>query len=358
MGRKNQKFVAKPISGEKVMRQRFFGMSGLVIVLNIVFSDNIRVQLLTLGLMLVTTLLFTPAGRVLVGTWAKKEKWRTLNVPQKTVFFKFYVAIPVIAAALMIHTATYSRVVSDGVMSYVFPASEDISNSVMLTKLRGVMDTKLPNLFSSVALYFAYLFGIGSIVKNMQIGMSGKMIKRIRNSADARRILEQMTWDQFEKILRKFFESKGYKATLTNTGSDGGIDVALEKNGRREMVQAKHWKVNRVGVSIVREIYGVVQAERMNRGFIVTSGLFTEEAREFAVKVSGKIVLIDGNLLIEIIKGDSEFEKQTDATISSAISIEEKSCTMCGGQMVLRTANKKTFWGCSNYPECRNTHEV
>ncbi|MDH8346177.1 restriction endonuclease, partial [Klebsiella pneumoniae] len=74
-----------------------------------------------------------------------------------------------------------------------------------------------------------------------------------------------------EKILRKFFESKGYKATLTNTGADGGVDVALEKNGRKEMVQAKHWKVNRVGVSVVREIYGVVQAERMHRGFIVTS---------------------------------------------------------------------------------------
>ncbi|WP_243211227.1 restriction endonuclease (plasmid) [Klebsiella pneumoniae] len=358
MGRKNQKVVAKPVSGEKVMRQRFFGMSGLVIALNIVFADNIRVQLLTLCLMLMTTLLLTPAGRVLVGTWANKEKWRTLNVPQKTVFFKFYVAIPVIAIALIIHTATYSRVVTDGVMSYVFPVSEDISDSVMLTKLRGIMDTKLPNIFSSIALYFAYLFGIGSIVKNMQIGMSEKMIKRIRNSADARRVLEQMTWDQFEKILRKFFESKGYKAALTNTGADGGVDVALEKNGRKEMVQAKHWKVNRVGVSVVREIYGVVQAERMHRGFIVTSGLFTEEAREFADKVSGKVVLIDGNLLIEIIKGDSEFEKQTDATINSAEPIEEKTCSVCSSKMILRTVNKRTFWGCSNYPECRNTHEI
>lgn len=358
MGRKNQSFVAKPVSGEKMMRQRFFGMSGLVIVLNIVFADNIRIQLLTFGLVLITTLLFTPAGRVLVGTWANKEKWRTLNVPQKTVFFKFYVAIPVIAVALMIHTTTYSRVVTDSVMSYVFPASEDISDSAMLTKLRGVMDTKLPNIFSSIALYFAYLFGISSIVKNMQIGMSGKMIKRIRNSADARRVLEQMTWDQFEKILRKFFESKGYQATLTSTGSDGGIDVALEKNGRREMVQAKHWKVNRVGVSVVREIYGVVEAERMHRGFIVTSGLFTEEAHEFSDKVSGKIVLIDGNLLIEIIKGDSEFEKETVATINNEVPNEKNNCPVCGGQMVLRITNKRTFWGCSNFPDCRNTHEV
>lgn len=358
MGRKNQRVVAKPISGEKVMRQRFFGVSALVIVLNIIFSDDIRVQLLTLGLMLITTLAFTPAGLVLIGTWIKKEKWRTLNVPQKTFFFKFYVAIPFIALALIAHTATYSRVVTDGVMSYVFPVNEDISDSGMLIKLRSFMDLSLPNVFSSIALYFAYFFGIGSIVKNIQIGMSGHMIKRIRNSADARRVLEQLSWDQFEKILRKFFESKGYTATLTSTGADGGIDVALVKNGRREMVQAKHWKANRVGVSVVREIYGVVQAEKMNRGFIITSGLFTKEARDFANKVAGKVALIDGNLLIEIIKGDSEFERQTDTELNNTNTAEDSDCPVCGGKMILRAVNKKSFWGCSNFPECRNTHEV
>ena len=358
MSRKKQNVAPKPVSGEKAMRQRFYGMSGLIVVLNIVFPDNIRVQLITLGLMLITTLLFTPAGRVLIGTWFNKEKWRTLNITQKTVFFKFYIAIPVIALALLIHTATYSRQVADGVMGYLFPSGEDISGSNMLTSLRGIIDSKLPNIFSSISLYLAYMFGIGSVVKNIQIGMSGKMLKRLRNSADARRVLDQMTWDQFEKILRKFFESKGYKATLTNNGSDGGIDVALEKNGRREMVQAKHWKSSRVGVAVVREIFGVIQAEKMHRGFIITSGLFTEDAKEFVNKIPGKIVLIDGDLLIQIIKGDSEFEKKTHDVIKTAVPLDGTECSMCGGVMVLRTADKKTFWGCSNYPECRNTQEV
>ncbi|PHM72408.1 restriction endonuclease [Xenorhabdus sp. KJ12.1] len=358
MGRKKQNYAAKPVSGEKVMRQRFFGLSVLIIVLNVVFSDNIRIQILTLAIMLIATFLFTPSGCVLVGTWTNKEKWRTLTVSQNTVFFKYYVAIPVITLSLVIHSATYSRVIANEAMSYIFPPNEDITGSVMLTKLRGILDHYLPDMFSSLALYVAYLFGIGSVVKNMQIGMSGKMIKRIKNSADARRVLDQMTWDQFEEILRKFFESKGYTASRTKNGADGGIDVVLMKNGRREMIQAKHWKVNRVGVSVVREIYGVVQAEKMHRGFIVTSGLFTAEARDFADKVSGKVLLIDGNLLIEIIKGDSDFEKQTGSSISTAVILEENDCTVCGGKMVLRTANKKTFWGCSNFPECRNTHEV
>lgn len=358
MDRKSKKNVGKPISVAKVMRQRFFGMSGLVVILNIIFFDDIRVQLVTLGLMLVTTLFFTPSGRVLVGTWINNEKWRMLNVSQKTLFFKIYVAIPLVIAALIIHTTVSSRFLADSVMSYIFPPNEDISDSVMLTKLQGMMDKILPNIFSAFSQYLAYLFAIGSIVKNLQIGISNRMIKRLRNSADSKKILEKVTWDQFENLLRKFFESKGYDATLTDAGADGGIDIALRKNDRREMVQAKHWKANRVGVAVIREIYGIVQAEKMNRGFIVTSGLFTNEALEFTKKVPGKIVLIDGNLLIEIIKGSSDFETETDTPPSTPVPIEENYCRICGGEMLLRTGNRKTFLGCSNYPECRNTHEI
>lgn len=358
MSHKKKKDSPKTLSAEKAMMQRFFGMSGLVITLNVIFSDNIRVQLISLGLMAITTLCFTSPGRVLLGTWMKKEKWRNINVSQKTVFYRFYIAIPVIAFALIIHTATYSKAVSDGVMSYVFPAGEDISGSNMLLKMRFMMNDYLPRIFSSLCLYFAFLFGIGSVVKNLQIGTSGKLLRKIRNSEDAKRVLSQMTWDQFEKILRKFFESKGYKATLSNAGADGGIDVALEKNGRHEMVQAKHWKTNRVGVSVVREIYGVIQAEKFHRGFVVTSGLFTEEAKEFSAKVPGKIILIDGNLLIEIIKGDSDFERHSEEQNGNPVSIDSSACELCGGIMVLRSSNKKTFWGCDNFPDCRNTREI
>ncbi|EGT5675310.1 hypothetical protein AGJ34_20280 [Cronobacter dublinensis subsp. dublinensis] len=358
MSRKRNNDSKVQVSSETTMHQRFAGLSMLIIVLNVVFADNFRIQMATLFIMIIQSLLFTPAGKVLVGTWLKKEKWRTQHVKHKTVLFKFHVAIPVIALSLVISSAPYSKLMSDSVMSFIFPANEDISGSSLLLKTRFFLNRTVPDVISSLSLYVAYLFCVGSIIKNVQIGLSGKLLKRIKNSEDAKRILELITWDQFENILRKFFESKGYKASLTQTGADGGIDISLEKNGRKEMVQAKHWKTNRVGVAVVREIYGVVQAEKMNRGFIVTSGLFTAEAREFAAKVAGKLVLIDGNLLIEIIKGDTKFEHQKDDVQGKLVCLDNSICDLCGSSMVLREANNKTFWGCSNYPECRCTREI
>ncbi|EOC0011573.1 restriction endonuclease [Cronobacter turicensis] len=340
------------------MRQRFAGVSILIIVVNVVFSNDLRIQLATLFLMVLTTLLFTASGQILLGTWLKKEKWRNQRVPPKTLLFRYYVAIPTIALALVLHSASFSKLMSDGLISFVFPAGEDITGSNVLLKIRAFLTNTIPDVMSSMSLFLAYLFGVGSIIKNMQIGLSGKLLKRIRNSEDAKYVLNLITWDQFENILRKFFESKGYKADLTKVGADGGIDIYLERNGLREMVQAKHWKTSRVGVSVVREVFGVVQAEKMHRGFIITSGLFTSEARDFANKVNGKIVLIDGNLLIEIIKGDSNFEHEKQDISGKAISLDSPECEMCGGAMVLREGKKKAFWGCSNFPECRNTHEI
>nr|WP_264178093.1 restriction endonuclease [Dechloromonas denitrificans] len=48
------------------------------------------------------------------------------------------------------------------------------------------------------------------------------------------------------------------------------------------LVQCKQWKVAKVGVATVRELYGVMTAERAVGGFVVASGEFTDDARSFA----------------------------------------------------------------------------
>ena len=54
----------------------------------------------------------------------------------------------------------------------------------------------------------------------------------------------------------------------------------------------KQWKAFKVGVTVVRELYGVMAARGAAGGFVVTSGRFTEEATRFAD--DRNIRLIDG----------------------------------------------------------------
>ena len=64
-------------------------------------------------------------------------------------------------------------------------------------------------------------------------------------------------------------------------------------------MQCKQWKAWKVGVKVVREAYGVMTARHANSAIIVTSGVFTQEARTFAI---GKpIDLIEGHQLAELI---------------------------------------------------------
>jgi len=136
-------------------------------------------------------------------------------------------------------------------------------------------------------------------------------------------------------------------------GADGGIDLALKKEGETFLVQCKQWKALKVGVTTVRELYGVMAAEGATGGFVVTSGVFTDEARAFAT--GRNIELMDGKALHALIRGVSVPGKAASAAPASS-----PACPVCQSTMVKRTARHgansgNAFWGCSQYPGCKGT---
>ena len=189
------------------------------------------------------------------------------------------------------------------------------------------------------------------------------------DSADA---LNGMTWQQFEKLVGEAFRLKGY--TLAETGgggADGGVDLVLSKGGEKFLVQCKQWRAFKVGVDVVRELYGVMAAKGAAGGFVVTSGRFTEEAAAFAI--GRNVTLIDGPKLHGLIQqaqaatqGDkgpttSPTVRSTPASPPSASSAP--TCPLCSKQMIKRTARRgvragSEFWGCIGYPDCRGTRQA
>ncbi len=203
--------------------------------------------------------------------------------------------------------------------------------------------------------------------------------------ADTSLEVSRMSWQQFELLVGEAFRSQGYAvAELGGAGPDGGVDLVLTKDGARYLVQCKQWKAFKVGVSVVRELYGVMAAQRAAGGFLVTSGRLTEEARAFA---SGKnITLIDGERLPGFLRRGQSARPTTPgpqsgqrpavtSTAQRANSAEVgrpngpsqdaglgtvPECPRCNKPMVRRTARHgarsgQVFWGCSDYPGCRGT---
>ena len=171
--------------------------------------------------------------------------------------------------------------------------------------------------------------------------------------------IRSMSWQEFELLVGEAFKRKGFEVKENGGGgADGGIDLILNKNGKKSIVQCKRWKTFSIGVPLIRELYGVMTAERANDCIFVSSGNYTAEARLFA---EGKpIWLIDGSELLDLV---SSVQVQSHISRSSSIKQSQfanQKCPLCGSEMVKRTAKKganagSEFWGCSKFPKCRGT---
>jgi restriction system protein len=168
--------------------------------------------------------------------------------------------------------------------------------------------------------------------------------------------IRSLPWKDFELLVSEAYRRKGYSVEERGAGGpDGGVDLVLRKDNQMTYVQCKHWRNESVGVSIVRELYGVMAAERANRGIVVTSGGYTPDALDFAR--GNPLELIDGPRLVQLI---SDVQRKTSGLPGKS---EDMQCPQCGSSMILRTAKHghtigKQFWGCTQYPQCRATRSI
>lgn len=193
--------------------------------------------------------------------------------------------------------------------------------------------------------------------------------------------VDGISWREFEMLVGEGFRLQGYQVVETGGGgADGGVDLVLSKPGQngseKFLVQCKQWRAQRVGVDVVRELYGIMAARGAAGGFVVTSGRFTDEAIKFA---EGRSVrLIDGAKLRGLIQRPRAASPSTNGSAtarpgpfaenpSPAPSPPEvdaaPSCPVCARTMILRTAKRGAnaggaFWGCTSYPSCRGTRNA
>lgn len=121
--------------------------------------------------------------------------------------------------------------------------------------------------------------------------------------------LQQGTPLFFEKAVLKLLLAMGYggKENLfehTGKSHDGGIDGVIKQDPlgiQNIYIQAKRYASdNTVGSKELQSFSGALQGNGVERGVFITTSSFTKSAKEFAQKLLGKIVLIDGQELVTL----------------------------------------------------------
>jgi len=117
--------------------------------------------------------------------------------------------------------------------------------------------------------------------------------------------LHQMDPRQFELLVAQIFRDFGWKVELTSRTRDGGYDIIAIKRDwssqQRILVEAKRFSPSRkVGVGIVRSLYGVKSSVAASQAILATSSYVTKDARrEFARVIPWELDFLERDKILD-----------------------------------------------------------
>jgi ssDNA-binding Zn-finger/Zn-ribbon topoisomerase 1 len=166
--------------------------------------------------------------------------------------------------------------------------------------------------------------------------------------------LREMDWRQFELLICDLFRRIGYEVESTPPTADGGIDGYLRKDGELAILQCKRFKGG-VGEPVLRNLLGTMTANKAKRGFIVTTGKVSQQAKLWVANQPIKIIELDE--LVDFIR--NYFPENEVIPDEYDLNPEEyQACPRCGKPLKIVSWKGTQFWGCSGYPSCRYTRSI
>jgi HJR/Mrr/RecB family endonuclease len=105
---------------------------------------------------------------------------------------------------------------------------------------------------------------------------------------------------QFELLIAELLEDLGYRVELTRATRDGGKDLLayLETDVGTLLclIEAKKYRRDhKVGVELVRALYGTLTDAQANHAMLITTSSFTKDAHEFQRRHQYQLALRDYN---------------------------------------------------------------
>ncbi len=111
--------------------------------------------------------------------------------------------------------------------------------------------------------------------------------------------LTNLTPEGFEEFVAEVFEALGFVVECVGGSGDEGVDLRVDRNGLRGVVQCKYHARSVVGSPEVQKFLGTIHHTASHKGYFVTTTSFSLSAERFAA--THPIELIDGPRLVDLV---------------------------------------------------------
>ena len=97
--------------------------------------------------------------------------------------------------------------------------------------------------------------------------------------------LDEADGFEFEVICQRILEGLGYQVERIGGVGDGGRDLIAHFKGEKIIVECKLYSNSSVGRPIIQKLHSVMVTDRASRGMVMTTGQFSNQAREHALEI-------------------------------------------------------------------------
>lgn len=134
--------------------------------------------------------------------------------------------------------------------------------------------------------------------QELRKGLSTELLSLVSNNSP----------EFFEQLVVKLLVKMGYGGSIQDAGQaigrsgDEGIDgiIKEDKLGLDVIyIQAKRWQGS-VGRPEIQKFVGALHGQRAKKGVFITTGSFTKDASLYVANIEPKVVLVDGERLVDL----------------------------------------------------------
>jgi len=124
--------------------------------------------------------------------------------------------------------------------------------------------------------------------------------KKLYDLKEEIELIQNLPWQQFKVLVAEAYKQTGYIIMEDSSFSaDPNVDLVIRKSANLYLVQCRYWQNRKLGKREVKSICSLTHAKQASGAFLMTTGIFTNDARHYAA--GRPISLVDGIELVDLL---------------------------------------------------------